>query len=153
HSTLEDVGQTLREAYHWLRQGCEIGMYPYVIPFSGAALSKDPGLLAHTHYAHRHVAGTNVTWEQPVKILPIDPVVTDAILRIERSFEEVLAQLEITVAHLPSRVRSLLWILSAVPIMAECGQYIAEEREVRADLYARLPAIRPGAAQLTAATA
>jgi len=153
HSTLEDVGQTLREAYHWLHQGCEIGMYPYVIPFSGAALSKDPGLLAHTHYAHRHVAGTNVTWEQPVKILPIDPVVTDAILRIERSFEEVLAQLEITVAHLPSRVRSLLWILSAVPIMAECGQYIAEEREVRADLYARLPAIRPGAAQLTAATA
>ena len=27
-SSLQDVGQTLREAYRWLRRGCEIGMYP-----------------------------------------------------------------------------------------------------------------------------
>lgn len=152
-STLEDVGQTLREAYHWLRQGCEIGMYPYVIPFSGAALSRDSSLLAHTHYAHRHVAGTNVRWDQPVKILPVDPIVRDAILRIERSFEVMLAELEKSVAHLPSRVRSLLWILSSLPIMAEHGQYIADESELRAELHARLPALRQEAAQWAAAIA
>jgi radical SAM superfamily enzyme YgiQ (UPF0313 family) len=153
HAALEDVAQTLREAYRWLRQGCEIGMYPYVIPFSGAMLAQDPSLLPHTHYARRHVAGTDIAWQQPVKILPIDPDVTDAILRMERSFESMLGPLEQQVAHLPSRLRSLLWILSSLPIMAERGQYIADESEVRAELYARLPALRPAAAPIAAATA
>jgi hypothetical protein len=153
HAALEDVAETLREAYRWLRQGCEIGMYPYVIPFSGAMFAKDPSLAPHTHYAHRHVSGTNISWEQPAKILPVDPVVADVILRMERRFEAMLGPLEEQVAHLPSRVRSLLWILSSVPIMAERGEYIADEGEVRAQLYARLPASRPEAAQFAAATA
>src|SRR5439155_1029012 len=28
-ASLEDVAETLREAYRWLLRGCEIGMYPY----------------------------------------------------------------------------------------------------------------------------
>jgi radical SAM superfamily enzyme YgiQ (UPF0313 family) len=152
-SSVEDIGHTLREAYRWLRQGCEIGMYPYVIPFSGAALTSDPALLPHTHYARQRVAGTDISWDQPVKILPIDPGVTDVILRIERSFEAMLGPLEKQGAHLPSRVRSLLWILSSLRIMEERGQYIADESEVRAELYARLPAPRPEAAPFAAATA
>ncbi len=152
-AALEDVAETLRGAYHWMRQGCEIGMYPYVIPFSGAAFSRDSSLLHHTRYVHRQVGGTNIAWEQPAKILPIDPVVADMILRMERSFEVTLAGLEKHVAHLPSRVRSLLWILSAIPIMAEFGQSIADESEVRAELYARLPAFRPEAVQFAAAIA
>jgi radical SAM superfamily enzyme YgiQ (UPF0313 family) len=153
YATLEDVGQTLREAYRWLRRGCEIGMYPYVIPFSGAALARDPNLLPHTHCARRQVAGTGVSWEQPVKILPVEPCVADTILRMECAFEAMLGPLEQRFAHLPSRVRSLLWILSSLPIMAERGQYIAEENEVRAELYARLPAPRQAAAPIAAATA
>jgi hypothetical protein len=153
HAALEDVGQTLREAYRWLRQGCEVGMYPYVIPFSGAALSRDPSLLPHVRYAHRQVAGTNVAWEQAVKVLPMDPIVADVILRIEHSFEAMLGTLERQVAHLPSRVRSMLWILSSLPIMAEHGQYIAEESEVRAELNARLPALRPDTAPVADAIA
>jgi radical SAM superfamily enzyme YgiQ (UPF0313 family) len=152
-AALEDVAETLRGAYRWMRQGCEIGMYPYVIPFSGAAFSQDISLLPHTHYAHRQVAGTNISWEQPAKILPIDPLVKDVILRMERSFEAMLAPLETQVAHLPSRVRSLLWILSSLPIMAEMGQSIADEAEVRAELCARLPAFQPEAAELAAETA
>jgi radical SAM superfamily enzyme YgiQ (UPF0313 family) len=143
HATLDDVVQTLRSTYHWLRKGCEIGMYPYVIPFSGAAFARDPSLLPHTRYLRRHVAGTNVAWDQPAKILPMDPVVRDVILRMEHSFETVLASLEKRVAHLPSRVRSLLWILSAVPILAEFGHFIADESEIQAELTARLPAFRP----------
>lgn len=153
HAALEDVAETLRGAYRWLRQGCEIGMYPYIIPFSGAAFSQDPNLLPHTHYARQHVAGTNISWQQPVKILPIDPQVTDVVLRMERSFEAMLGPLENQAAHLPSRVRSLLWILSSLPIMAERGSYIADESEVRAELYARLPPLRPAAARFAAATA
>jgi radical SAM superfamily enzyme YgiQ (UPF0313 family) len=152
-ASLEDVAETLRGAYRWMRQGCEIGMYPYIIPFSGAAFSRDASLLPHTHYARRQIAGTNIAWDQPAKILPIDPVVKDVILRVERSFEAMLAPLETQVAHLPSRVRSLLWILSSLPIMSELGQSIADESEVRAELYARLPAFRPEAAELAAETA
>src|SRR4029077_7967803 len=63
HAALEDIAETLRQAYRWLREGCEIGMYPYVIPFSGAAFAKDPALAPHTHHAHREVAGTNISWE------------------------------------------------------------------------------------------
>jgi hypothetical protein len=65
----------------------------------------------------------------------------------------MLAPLEKEVAHLPSRVRSLVWILCSLPIMAERGHYIAAENEVRAELYARLPTLRPEAARFAAAMA
>jgi hypothetical protein len=83
----------------------------------------------------------------------MDPVVTDVILRMERNFEAMLAPLEKEVAHLPSRVRSLLWILSALPLMAERGHFIADENEVRAELYARLPTLLHEAARFAAAMA
>ena len=94
------------------------------------------------------MAGTAIAWEQPAKILPIDPVVRDVILRIEHGFETALEALEKHAAHLPSRVRSLLWILSAIPVLAEFGYCIADESEVRAELCARLPALQPEAARL-----
>jgi hypothetical protein len=149
-ATLDDVVGTLRDAYAWLRRGCEIGMYPYVIPFSGAAFSRDPGLLPHTRYARRQVLGTDIAWDQAAKILPVEPEVREVILRMEHGFETALASLEKQVAHLPSRVRSLLWILSAIPILAEFGHSIADESEVRAELLARLPALKPEAALSTA---
>lgn len=151
-ATMKDVVETLRCAYHWMRQGCEVGMYPYVIPFSGAAFARDPTLAPHTQYARRVVAGTSVSWEQPAKILPIDPMVREVILRIEKSFDSSLAALEKDVAHLPSRIRSLLWILSAIPVLAEHGHCIADESEVRADLYSRLPAFQQEVTRLAAAT-
>ncbi|HEY6483996.1 MAG TPA: radical SAM protein [Steroidobacteraceae bacterium] len=149
-ATMADVAETLGQAYRWLLQGCEIGMYPYVIPFSGAQFARDPSLAPHTHYVQRHVAGTSLSWNQAAKILPIDPIVTEAILRMESSFEAMLAPLEEQVAHLPSRVRSLLWILCALPILAEHGFRIADDSEVRAQLAARLPALRRPAARAVA---
>jgi hypothetical protein len=151
HSALEDVAETLRLAHRWLREGCEIGMYPYVIPFSGAAFAKDPRLQPHTRHAVHHVAGTNISFRQAAKILPIDPVVADVILCVESRFEAMLRDIEARVAHLPSRVRSLLWILCSLPVMAEHGQFIAPEDEVRAELYARLPTLRPQADRVAAA--
>lgn len=149
-ASLQDVAETLREAYRWLKQGCEIGMYPYVVPFSGAALARDVTLAPHTHHANHHVAGTSIQWCQPSKILPIDPTVSEAVLRIEREFETQLAALQERAAHLPSRVRSLVWILSAVPVMAEYGIAIAVEDEVRAELETRLPQARRAAVRAVA---
>ncbi|HEY6451639.1 MAG TPA: radical SAM protein [Steroidobacteraceae bacterium] len=152
-SSLQDVAETLRGAYRWLRRGCEIGMYPYVIPFSGAAFARDPDLLPLTRHARRQIGGTAISWEQPVKILPRDPLVADVILRMERSFEAALEPLEQQGLHLPSRVRSLLWVLCSLRIMAEHGQHIADEGEVRQAFYGRLPASRAAAANLAAAPA
>jgi len=152
-ASLQDLAETLREAYRWLRRGCEVGMYPYVIPFSGAGLARDPELVAHTIYAHRQVAGTDVAWDQPAKILPIDATVREVIVRIEQDFEKLLNDLQQHVAHLPSRVRSLVWILCSVPVLAEHGIAIADEREVRAELHARLPQARRAVAQPAAAFA
>jgi radical SAM superfamily enzyme YgiQ (UPF0313 family) len=150
---MQDLAENLRAALRWLRGGCEIGMYPYVIPFSGAVLSRDRELAPHTMYAERHVAGTDVRWKQPVKILPIDPTVRAVILQIEQNFEAMLATLQGRVAHLPSRVRSLVWILCSLPVMAEHGFSIADESEVRAELEARLPQERRAAAQAVVASA
>jgi anaerobic magnesium-protoporphyrin IX monomethyl ester cyclase len=141
-ATLEDVAETLREGYRWVRQGCEIGMYPYVIPFSGAAFARDPALRPHTEYVHRHIDGTAIEWDQAAKILPIDPTVREVILKIERNFEVALAELQQHASHLPSRIRSLVWILVGVPVLAEKGIVIAPEHEVRAELEARLPQVR-----------
>jgi radical SAM superfamily enzyme YgiQ (UPF0313 family) len=141
-SSLEDVGETLREAYAWLRRGCEVGMYPYVIPFSGAMFARDPKLEPHTILAERRVAGTDISWQQPAKILPIDPMVREAVLRIELEFESLVQTLQDDVAHLPSRVRSLLWILASLPVMAEHGIAVADECDVREELRARLPRVR-----------
>jgi radical SAM superfamily enzyme YgiQ (UPF0313 family) len=153
HASLQDVVQTLRGAYRWLLQGCEIGMYPYVIPFSGAAFARDPSLLPHTRYLRRQIAGTNIAWDQAAKILPIDPVVRDVILRLEISFETMLATFEKHAAHMPSRVRSLLWILCAIPILAEFGEYIADESEIREELAARLPVLPDETVRAVEATA
>ncbi len=139
-ASLADIAETLRSAYLWLRRGCEIGMYPYVIPFSGAGFARDPALLPYTVHESRHVAGTAITWEQPAKILPADPVVGDAVLRIEQDFEALLEVVQERAAHVPSRVRSLVWILASLPTMAAHGLPIADEHEVRAELQARLPA-------------
>jgi anaerobic magnesium-protoporphyrin IX monomethyl ester cyclase len=146
-ATLADVAGTLREAYRWLRSGCEVGLYPYVIPFSGAAMAADPELRAFTVYERRYVKGTEVAWDQPAKILPVDPRVRQTILGIERDYEELLARLQRRIAHLPSRVRSLVWILCSLRVMAAHGLPVADEAEVRRELTARLPRARPPAAQ------
>ncbi|HXA91847.1 MAG TPA: radical SAM protein [Steroidobacteraceae bacterium] len=153
HAQLADVAETLREGYRWVRQGCEVGMYPYVIPFSGAALARDPRLIPHTSYMRRQVTGTNIAWDQPAKILPIDPVVRDVILRMERDFEEMLSALQHRAAHLPSRVRSLIWILVSLPVFEEHGIHIADPEEVRAELVARLPRVPRTMAAAAAAVA
>lgn len=152
-ATLDDVAETMREAYRWLKQGCEVGMYPYVIPFSGAAFSRDPALVPYTEFARRCVEGTTIEWVQAAKILPIDPTVREVILRMERNFETLLADLQPRATHLPSRLRSLVWIQAANPVLARYGLMVAPEQEVRAELESRLPRVRRATAGRAVANA
>lgn len=145
-ATLADLAQTLRQAYRWLSRGCEIGLYPYVIPFSGAPMAADPELQAFTVCERRAVAGTAIAWDQPAKILPMDPLLRETILSIEREFEAFVARVGGDAAHLPSRLRSLIWILCALRPMAERGLPIAEADAVSRELAGRLPQGRRAAA-------
>jgi radical SAM superfamily enzyme YgiQ (UPF0313 family) len=138
-ATLADVAETLRGAWHWLQRGCEVGIYPYIIPFSGAAMANDPALGPFTVHERRRIRGTRIAWDQPVKILPVDPAVCATILAIERDYEVHLAQLQRLGAHLPSRTRSLLWILASLEAMAARGFAVADAAQVQAALQARLP--------------
>jgi hypothetical protein len=138
---LRDVGETIRQAFHWIEAGCEVGMYPYVIPFSGAAMSSDPSLFPQTVYRRQHVPGTAVQWDQAAKILPFDEVVRDAITSIEESFEMATEILEMEVPHLPSRVRSLLWIACAVPVLEALGESMPSRDDAVRALFRNLPGI------------
>jgi len=48
-------------------------------------------------------------------------------------------QLQQTVPHLPSRTRSLLWILSSLEPMAAHGLAVADDGQVRAAMMAKVP--------------
>jgi hypothetical protein len=74
-------------------------------------------------------------------------------LEIEQDVETALTHLQQRVAHLPSRVRSLVWILCSLPVMASAGFPIAAEAEVRAELEGRLPQARRASAQAAVAIA
>ncbi len=119
--TLEDLAENVRQASRWLNRGCEVGIYPYVIPFSGAAMSQDPTLLPHTTYETHRIEGTELSWRQPSRILPVDPGVRAAMAQICDRFEDALRRLERQGHHLPSRVRSLIWIMAAIPVLRHHG--------------------------------
>ncbi len=138
-ATLEDVSVTLRSAWHWMQQGCEIGIYPYVVPFSGAALANDPALAPHTVSERRRIRGTPISWSQATKILPIDSQVRETVLAIEREYEAQLTRLQRAAAHLPSRTRSLLWILSSLGPLAKHGLPVADAGLVNAALASKVP--------------
>jgi len=139
---LQDLAENVRSALRWIEAGCEVGIYPYVIPFSGAALAADPSLEPHTIATRREIAGTDLIWDQPSKILPIAPDVRRAILAIEARVEHWLSYLGAFGGHLPSRVRSLIWIACAIPILdaAQCPMPDLERAENT--LLRHLPASR-----------
>ena len=102
-------------------------------------MAADPALKPFTVFQRREIAGTAIAWQQPAKILPIDPLVRETILAIERDVEEFLAQAQADAAHLPSRLRSLVWISCSLRHMAERGMPIADEEVIGRELAARFP--------------
>lgn len=140
--TLEDYAETLREAFYWMEQGCEVGMYPYVIPFSGSAMSKDPALKSQIIYAHQTLAEALVEWDQPAKILPLDPAMRETLLSIESHYKNWLSRLSVMKLHLPSRIRSLLWIVCSISILERAGYEMPVLSEVVDVMLSRLPGLK-----------
>jgi hypothetical protein len=137
-STVADVAETVRKAYYWVMAGCEIGLYPYVVPFSGAAMARDPALRPHVVTARRQISGTAIAWDQPAHILPIDSVVRDVMASIVADYDARLATLTGDGRHLPSRARSLLWIATAIPWLTAARAEMPDACAVEAKLLTEL---------------
>jgi len=121
-STLADLAENVRQASRWIGAGCEVGIYPYVIPFSGAAIAGDTRLAPHTVYETVSIPGTHLTWRQATKILPADPPTRDAILEIEEQFAVASRLHASRGAHLPSRVRAVLWLEAARRVLRDVSE-------------------------------
>jgi radical SAM superfamily enzyme YgiQ (UPF0313 family) len=144
-SSLDDLSQNVHQASRWIEAGCEVGVYPYVIPFSGSALAADAELSAQTVYETRTIPGTTLTWRDATKILPADAQTRDAILQIEERFELACRELAGRMAHVPSRMRSLLWLQAAREIL------IKEREAARARRQGRSHTVAAMSSELTAA--
>jgi hypothetical protein len=144
-SQLEDLADNVRSALEWIEAGCEVGMYPYVIPFSGAAMAGDERLLPYTVTTRQRVAGTEIAWDQPSKILPIAHDVREAIVAIEAAVDQWLECLGAYGDHLPSRVRSLIWIACAIPVLSAAGHRMPEPARAERVLRRHLPVTRHAA--------
>jgi hypothetical protein len=118
---LSDVAETIRQAYRWVLRGCEIGMYPYVVPFTGSKMSNDPELTPFVTSTTQTIRGTAVSWQQPAHIFPIDAETRRCMEDIVGTFEQSCAALTTSFPHVPSRARSLLWIASALPALRAAG--------------------------------
>lgn len=136
-STLLDLTENVSQAMRWIEAGCEVGIYPYVIPFSGAAIACDPQLQSQTVYETRHVSGTHLSWRQATKILPADSRTRDAILTIEERFHGAQRRLAGELRHIPSRTRAILWLQSAHQVLTEVGEIVPSP----APVLAKLPAL------------
>jgi radical SAM superfamily enzyme YgiQ (UPF0313 family) len=137
-SAVCDVAETVRKAYYWAMAGCEIGLYPYVVPFSGAQMARDSTLQPQVITARRQVSGTAIAWEQPMHIMPIDLAARDLMATIVAGYEARLAAVTEDGRHLPSRARSLLWIATAIPWLAAAGETMPDPHAVEAKLLAEL---------------
>jgi radical SAM superfamily enzyme YgiQ (UPF0313 family) len=138
---LADLATNIRQAFRWVRAGCEVGMYPYVVPFSGAALAADAGLLPTTIFESRYIAGTRLVWQQAAKILPADAAVREAILRIESRFDRWVREIQREAVHVPSRVRSLGWILNAVRVLDHRQHRLPSPSQVARLIAAKVPGV------------
>jgi radical SAM superfamily enzyme YgiQ (UPF0313 family) len=131
-STLADLVENVRHALRWIAAGCEVGIYPYVIPFSGAAIASDSSLEPHTVYETLSIPETDRVWRQATKILPADPQTRDAILEIEEQFTLASRRHAGRGAHLPSRARSVLWLEAAGRVLSGAAEEVHFDAEALA---------------------
>jgi len=132
NSHLSDVVLTVGKCLEYLRLGCEISIYPKVIPFAGSALAADPGLQDLIVSERREIARTDRFLERNVSIEPRRPDVRRFLEEVGETYRARLrARLAGRDARMPSRERSVLYIRSALDIYPELFGEAAEESWVQ----------------------
>lgn len=122
-STMKDIVTTLSKVFYYQKKGCEMSIYPYVMPFSGSHMAEQPGLEPYKVYHDMQIPHTDIAFMQPVKIMPKDNSVRNFMKELETQImadtKDLAETLRLT--HLPSRIRSIITVYSAAKILKDRG--------------------------------
>jgi radical SAM superfamily enzyme YgiQ (UPF0313 family) len=126
-STLPDVALTLNKCVSYLRKGCEISIYPTIIPFAGSEIMHRPSLKGLITYENVRIPRTDKIIPVGRSIEPADPELRSFLLRVEKSFNSLISDFRESFAlrRFTSRFRGLLYILAvleASPGMLDCSK-------------------------------
>jgi radical SAM superfamily enzyme YgiQ (UPF0313 family) len=115
-SRFADIVDTLRKCIKYLGKGCEISIYPTVIPFAGSQMSQDPRLKSLIHYRNVKVPRMRATIRRGISIQPRQKRLRCFLSDIGNATEKHIKDLKnhYGIKYFPSRFRSLLLILSAI---------------------------------------
>jgi hypothetical protein len=128
-STLADVMLTLNRCLEYLLKGCEIAIYPTVIPFCGAEIFSDPRVQDLIVYEKAEIPRTAVSLVRGTAIQPRSPEVQHFLATVTAAYNQHLDQLCATygTTRFPSRLRSMIYILSAMEQYPEFLQQPTEQ--------------------------
>jgi hypothetical protein len=127
-------------------------MYPYVVPFTGSKMARDPELAPYVTTKMQTIGGTGVSWPQPEHIMPIDLETRRRMQDIVAIYEASLADLTASFPHVPSRVRSMLWVACAIPALREAGVDVPDAAPVLRKMRELLPMAQRMKARHTTST-
>lgn len=116
NSELNNVVYTLKRCIEYIKKGCEISIYPTVIPFAGSKMAQDPDLLPLIRYKYINIPATKKRLKRGVNIQPKNKQLQDFLLKTDRDVGSRLLDFRrrYNVTHFPSRLRSLMFMLSAI---------------------------------------
>jgi len=115
-STLEDVMKTLNRCLEYLIKGCEVSIYPTVIPFSGSEMVDDQQLQDLIIYEQDIIDHTNTSLLRGISIQPRSLEVRHFLDRVNYTYNQYFSDFKSTsgVTRFPSRLRSMIYIVSAI---------------------------------------
>ena len=127
-STLDDVRLTLNRCLDYLLKGCELSIYPTVIPFSGAKIVADPRIQELILREQMMIPRTDTRLVRGTSIQPRSPEVRLFLTTVGDVYHQYLDHLRESygLKRFPSRLRSMIYILSAIETYPELLRYPGE---------------------------
>lgn len=151
YSQMEDVIYTLNKCMEYIDKGCECAINPSVMPLAGSKMAEDPALQGLIKYREVEIPRTGLTLKRGVSIQPKNVLLQDFLATVEQGQRKYFHYFttEFGVAHFPSRLRSLLFILAAAE--AYPGVFDFKKEEILGKILAMVgtydtPDQRPAAA-------
>ncbi len=131
NSTFEDVIYTMNKSITHALNGCEVSIYPVVIPLAGSRIVSMPEIMDLIQYQYVNIPKTKFGLWRGTGILPKDEKARKFLEWLKKGFEKYTQYFvqEHGVNYFPSRVRSLIYGMAAADICPDLVNYQKEEVE------------------------
>ncbi len=116
--TFNDVISTLKKCIEYLEKDCEFSIYPTVIPFAGSKMTQDKKLMNLITYQYTNIYGTQKGLLRGTSIQPREKKLQKFLLKVNDGMKQNIDYYtkQYNIKHLPSRLRSLIYVLSAIEV-------------------------------------